>query len=208
MDVEDKNPGIDWYLSVSRDRGVTPRCPFSTVEGCPRYFRSLVMFSQAGSTKLDPQEEKRLDTLWENSDLLPLTAEHDTSMSGTDEHWKSFSNFCPETIYERFNYFASGLGDYADDIDRDIASERLAGVNAPTPDYRWRWAWIRPMHYTECPLYSPLFHRRGLGDNNPVKASLAPTELVSLKPGIWGVNINLNELWRRAQEWWRRRAAR
>ena len=38
MDIE---PNIEWYLSISRKREVEPRCPFATVESCPRYFSSL-----------------------------------------------------------------------------------------------------------------------------------------------------------------------
>ena len=30
-------------------------------------------------------------------------------------------------------------------------------------------------------------------------------EVLSLKPGIWGVSIDLKELWRRGQRWWRER---
>jgi hypothetical protein len=28
------------------------------------------------------------------------------------------------------------------------------------------------------------------------------SELLSLKPGMWGVNVDLKELWRRARRWW------
>jgi hypothetical protein len=32
-----------------------------------------------------------------------------------------------------------------------------------------------------------------------------PAELFTLKPGIWGMNFDLKEAWRRANQWWRGR---
>jgi hypothetical protein len=32
-----------------------------------------------------------------------------------------------------------------------------------------------------------------------------PTELFTLKPGLWGMNFDLKEAWRRANQWWRGR---
>lgn len=212
MSPEIPTPDIDWYLNVSREQGVTPRCPFATVEACPRYFDSLAMLGQAGSTKIDPEEEKRLDALWAKSDLLPRTAEHDTSILGSDGNLKIFSNFCPEVIYEHFNLFASGLGDYADSIDREAAHERLARSDTSGSNWRWRWAWTKPMHFTECPLYSVLSHRRKTGDEGSATGTgkgVGPsTELVSLRPGIGGISVNLNEGFRRVRDWWRRRSWR
>ena len=65
-------------------------------------------------------------------------------------------NFCPEVLYERFGLFATALHGYADEIDIDSAHSQLAAEHAPASDWGWTWASVNPMHYTDCPLYSPL----------------------------------------------------
>ena len=41
-------------------------------------------------------------------------------------------------------------------IDIDTAHSRLATEHASASDWAWTWANVKPMHYTDCPLYSPL----------------------------------------------------
>jgi hypothetical protein len=62
------------------------------------------------------------------------------------------------------------------------------------------------MHFTECPLYSPLTR----GDGLPIeieaeKKADKAAEIVTLRPGIWGMNVDLKEagrrLWRRFSAW-------
>jgi hypothetical protein len=74
------------------------------------------------------------------------------------DQWKSpmLSNFCPETTYDRFGYFASSMSRYADEIDRANAHESLDKKHALASDPRWAWAHVRAMHYSECPYYSLL----------------------------------------------------
>ncbi len=153
------NPDIDWYLRISQAHHVTPRCPFTSVERCPRYYQSLSLLGEAGSTKIPAKEDERLRTLWEKSDLWPVTGEQATSLSG-GERKTSFSEFCPEVIYDRFRIFASGLYEHVGEIDRDIAQQRLNRQGVSPTDWRWTWCAIKPMHFTECPVYSPLMHRK------------------------------------------------
>jgi hypothetical protein len=44
---------------------------------------------------------------------------------------------------------------------------------------------------------------KSTGSDGPVPASPPSKELVSLKPGLWGVSIDLKELWRRFRKKWR-----
>jgi hypothetical protein len=62
------------------------------------------------------------------------------------------------------------------------------------------------MHFTECPVYSPLTHSDGLpavtdADEKDAKQAQAldekPAELVTLKPNFHGVGIYLKEVGRR-----------
>ena len=156
------DPDMDWCLSISRARHVTPRCPFASVERCPRYYQSLSLLGEAGSTKIPPDEDARLSALWEKSDLWPKTDEGATSIWGGGTRTSGFSNFCPEVTYDRFHLFATGLYRYADEIDSDLAHERLGREGARRANWRWAWAAITPMHFTECPLYSPLTRGSGL----------------------------------------------
>jgi hypothetical protein len=177
-------PDLNWYLSISSERGGTPRCPFASVERCPRYFESLALLGQAGSTRIEPVEERRLLEKWKQSDLWPRTAEYEPSISGWEGNSSHFDNFCPEIAFDRFGYFAVSLNRYADEIDSGTAHERLAKEGAPAGDPQWNWASVRPSHYTECPLYSPLLG----GTGRPAKSDGTEHE-ISLS--LWGAAIRL-----------------
>lgn len=155
-------PNMDWYLSVSRERGVTPRCPFASVERCPRYYQSLSLLGKAGSTKIPEEEDQRLLERWEKSEFWPRTEEYASCLSGNEEKYFSYTNFCPEVIYDRFGVFASSLHDHFDEIDRDFAHQRLSELEHPPQSWQWRWAGLTPRHFTECELYSLLSQRSNL----------------------------------------------
>ena len=150
-------PDLNWYLAISKKNNGSPRCPFATVESCPRFYQSLSLLGSAGSTSIDQAEDKRLLEKWKSSDLWPKTREQETSISGNN---KFFDQFCPEVAFERFGYFASYLGRYSDELDHDLAHKKLGEIGASSKDYRWAWSSVAPMHFTECPLYSVLLHRR------------------------------------------------
>src|SRR5262249_4719765 len=154
-------PDFDWYVGISSARGLSPRCPFASVDRCPRYWQSLSLLGELGSTKVNASRDKQLEHRWKHSEHWPPTAEYATTISGSmDEYgqWKapSLSNFCPETAYDRFGYFASSMSRYVDQIDSDLMHERLGKERAPASDSRWAWAHVRAMHYSECRYYSLL----------------------------------------------------
>lgn len=191
------NPDIAWYMNISRERGVSPRCPFATAERCPRYYHSLSLLGDAGSTKIPAAEDELLRQQWEKSDLLPKTAEYDTGMFGNGERWFTYSNFCPEIIYDRFGLFASGLSEHYDEIDRDIAHQWLSKENWPRAHWQWMWASAKSQHFTECPLYSLLIH-------SPERKENRREEVVTLRPTFMGMSMNINELARRIWPWFRK----
>ncbi len=165
-------PDKEWYKSISERKKVPPRCPFATVKACPRFYQSLSLLGEAGSTQIDSKEDKNLLKYWKKSDLWPVTMEYATSVSGAEGDPSTFSNFCPEVAYNRFGYFASFLARYADEIDIDAAHGKLGKEGAQPNDWRWTWASISKMHYTECPLYSVLVHR----STDNLSTSGIPTE--------------------------------
>jgi hypothetical protein len=152
-------PDLDWYKEKSLASNLSPRCPFTTVESCPRYYQSLSFLGEAGTTKIDPSEDRRLLKFWKTNDLWPKTGEQETSVSGPSGYMKNFSDFCPEVIYEVFGYFASHLSRYSDEIDHGLAHKKLGKIKAVRNDWRWAWATLSPQHYTDCPIYSVLNHR-------------------------------------------------
>jgi hypothetical protein len=155
--VEKVNPDLDWYSRESRRRDLpTPRCPFASVRRCPRYWESLSLLGEAGSTKIDPEEDRKLKERWSASDIAPATEEQSPSISGPDGRISSFSNFCPEVLFDRFGLFVSYLAEYVDELDREAAHRRLRGEGAPGSDPRWTWWHFTPMHYADCPVYSLL----------------------------------------------------
>lgn len=193
-----ETPNAEWYLRISRERGVTPRCPFATVERCPRYYQSLSALGRAKiSVELTSDEDKRLHLHWEKSELWPKSEEDSTYMFGNGEKFFSFSNFCPEVTYERFGYFAGQLVDCNDAEERYAAHQRLKGENCPSESWQWSWASLKPLHFTECPLYSPLIHAVGA-----TKQQLR--DVLTVKPGAWGINVDLIELVRWCGPWLKR----
>ena len=152
-------PDIRWYAEVSDRRGVAVRCPHATVESCPRFYQSLSLLGEAGSTKIPLDEDERLLAFWKKSDVWPRTAEQATAVSGAEGSPFSFSQFCPEVLYERFGYFVTYLARYSDEIDRDAAYLHLKEAGTPPGHPRWNWQSATEQHYTECPVYSVLSAR-------------------------------------------------
>lgn len=197
-------PNIEWYLGASQARGVQPRCPFATVDRCPRYWASLSLLKHMGHTSLSDEEERRLEKKWAQSDLLPKIAEHDTSISGGSCS-RCLSNYCPEVSYESYSLFASLLCEHGDEIDRDMAYRRLSAEKTPRESWKWQWAACTPMHYTECPRYSPLLH----------SATTAPKgaegKILNLKPTFMGMSIDINQIaeryWPRLHKWLKSRGS-
>ena len=154
--MDNFNPDLKWYTGISHERQVRPRCPFASVRRCPRFYQSLSLLGGAGSTNIEPGEDKLLLKRWKKSDLWPITDEQATSISGEPGKPSIYLNFCPEIAFERFGLFTLNFAGYADEIDLDLAHDRLGRMKAPASDWRWAWSSVAPMHYTECPLYSPL----------------------------------------------------
>lgn len=144
----------DWYQSESEKQSLPLRCPFATAERCPRYYQSLSLFPKLGGTAMDSAEDERLLKKWEKSELWPRIDEHATSVSSSNEKLISISNYCPELAFDRYGYFCSSLGAYADELDSGLAQERLHKEGISTSDPRWYWAHSYRMHFSECPLYS------------------------------------------------------
>lgn len=152
----DVNPDMKWYSAISDRKGLLPRCPFASVHRCPRFYQSLSLLGEAGSTKIDPDEDRELFDDWSRSDVWPTTREQETSILGPVGDPKIFSHFCPEVTFERFGLYASHLCGHADEIDLEGAHARLAREGTGSEDWRWNWAHVSPMHYSECPIYSLL----------------------------------------------------
>ena len=153
-------PDHDWYTAKSRELGAASRYPFATVKTCPRFYQSLSLLGEAGSTRIEEKEDKRLLKRWKKSDLWPQTKEQYTSISGSAGNPTSFGNFCPEVAFERFGYFASVLLRYGDEIDRDVWHKRLGKETPVKHDWRWAWASVKPQHYADCPLFAVLSQRK------------------------------------------------
>jgi hypothetical protein len=147
-------PNLDWYLGISLSQQLSPRCPYASVYRCPRFFQSLSLLGDAGSTKIDSMEDNNLKESWEKTDIWPTTAEQATSVSGPVDDIKHFSRFCPEVSFERFGLFAAELHKYTDEFDVGNAHKVLCRERVLPDDWRWDWWHIVPMHYSECPLYS------------------------------------------------------
>lgn len=194
-------PDLNWYTAISKYEGVSPRCPFANVHRCPRYYSTLYLVGDAGvTTRMKPEKIRELDTLWDRTDVLPVVAEHDTSITSYGGKKSTYSNFCPEISYDVFGLLAHYLHSYPDETDRDLAHDRLKH-EANSQDWRWQWENVALLHYLDCPVYSQLLGR----DTSPSHAKpKADTngEMVEIKPGIGGVTLNVKVLLTRIAKWW------
>lgn len=160
MGKTDDIPDLKWAAAISKEFGSPVRCPFATVETCPRYYQSLSLMGSAGSTKIPEAEDNRLKEKWAKSDLWPRADEQASAIFGSKEKISIFSRICPEVMFDRFGYFASGLTRYADEIDVEFAHEQLGREGASREDPRWSWSSCTPLHYTECSIYAVLQNRK------------------------------------------------
>lgn len=192
-------PNLAWYTERSGSRSLLPRCPFASVHRCPRFYQSLSLMGEAGSAKIDPEEDKKLNERWQRSDLWPTTREQATSIMGLGD--SMFRNFCPEVSFEQFGLFASHLYQYADGRDADIAHAKLSREQATREDWRWTWQSITPLHYSDCPLYSPLAHDSTQRGSPTASNELQAAEIMILKPSVFGMGINLKAAWARFRRW-------
>jgi hypothetical protein len=150
-------PTIGWYKKLSTAHGIEPRCPYATVESCPRYYESLWLLGTAGDDPIPKSEDRRLYRKWRKSDLWYRTREYAASISGSNKN--IFDNFCPEVAFNRFGYFATYLYRFTDDIDREGRIRILKSEPSIADDWRLHWADLTPLHYSDCPLFSILNHR-------------------------------------------------
>ena len=145
-----------------------------------------------GSTGIDPKEDRRLFKKWHKSEIWPRTAEQETTLSSSGREPHTFVRFCPEGMYDRFEWFATSLAAFPDELDRDFAQASLRHQNADAEDWRWVWWQMTAMHYSECPLYS-IISRPATTESQP--------DILSLKPGMWGLTVDLKAIWMRLRSW-------
>lgn len=88
-------PNFEWYSKISQEKGLPPRCPFATVDHCPRYYQTISLLRDTGATAMDSSVNDRLFERWKRSPLWPVIAEQETSVSGSSDRPASIlSNFC------------------------------------------------------------------------------------------------------------------
>lgn len=179
-------PDFDWYSSISSRNSIQPRCPFSDVEMCPRYYESLSLLGSVGVIRpLQEFEDERLLSKWKKTKHWLIPNKHTVSVFDG----KHFMYFCPEVIYDSFGLFASELYRYADDDDYHCAHAQLGENGIPIDDWRWQWSHVSPLHYSECRLYSKLLQSESQSIQEHGKK-----EIVEVKPNMFGITIDVKEI--------------
>lgn len=150
-----RNPNLAWYQSISAEKNLTPRCPFTSFKRCPKFFFSYSLLDLCHkSNALSKSDDEEIMQYWQNTNYLPIPKEKEPNISG--ESGQNIRNFCPEVAGSEYGYFSSLIHCYADDIDREIANKYLIKEKANKDDYRRNYSSIKPMHYSECEYYSIL----------------------------------------------------
>ncbi len=179
---------LKWYTSKGISIGKSPRCPFALPERCPRFYQSLNLMSEAGSTIIPEKANKKLLRVWKKSGVWPVIAEQSISISGPVGRVNHYWSFCPEVTFDQFGIFATDLDTYADEIDMYSAHSRLASRGISSDDWRWRWQNVKLQHYLDCPLFSIL--------QEPT-TSYHGEDIIDIKPNFHGIGINVKALLRK-----------
>ena len=197
-------PNFEWYSKISQGKALPPRCPFAVVDRCPRYYQSISLLKYTGATAVDSSVDARLFERWKRSPLWPVIAEQETAFSGSsDRPAKHSLQLLPGGFLRAPRFFRLLPGPIPDTLDLEMAQENLGRRGVPGSDWRWHWASLRPMHFSECPLYSVLLQAQ------PASQVLSETEeLLEFKPAAFGVSLNVKELISRFCVWWLRRVKR
>lgn len=104
-------------------------------------------------TSISEDKKANLDTFWAGSNLVPVIAEEDTGIRGSEYKSNSFFNFCPEVTFTYFGYYANYLARYADEIDEG-SGQRIAERESVKNDWRYDWASVIACHFLDCSVYS------------------------------------------------------
>jgi len=149
-------PNIDWCRKISISLNVSTRCPFATVNSCPRFYQSLSLSGSSEHTKISQKKDLLLQKKWEKSELWPLVPDQASSVFGSKKRQQSYSKFCPEVSFDSFGYFASELYSYSDEQDLEYGTKMAIRGKISSEHWKYNWSHVTKMHYTDCPLYSPL----------------------------------------------------
>jgi hypothetical protein len=194
-------PDLEWYSNISKQENVPLKCPYANVHRCPRYYASLYLLGNADvTTKMNPEKIKELDELWNKSDVLPVIAEHDTSIAKVDDKISMFTKFCPEILFDIFGLFAVSLFRYADDIDQEAGYAQMKRDAYPK-DWRLTWSHVEPLHYLKCSVYSQLITRPVENKQDTLTGESIP-EIIEIKPGFMGISLNVRAACSRLAKWW------
>ncbi len=158
-------PDSSWYRAKSSESGAACSCPYANVHKCYRYYASIYMLGEVQMiTSISDEKKSELEEFWKQSDLVPVIAEEDTGVGGSEGSASSFSNFCPEVTYTYFGYYASYLARYVDEIDKDIG-QRVAGREGVEDDWRYEWGFLTACHFLDCSVYNQVndFNSKGIG---------------------------------------------
>lgn len=167
----------EWYEeeSLRRSEGtgdtLPGHCPFRALKKCPQYFESRALLGQVAS-----KSKEKLKAYWERTDLYPLDADREPSITHSTPSRPCYSAFCPETLGTCHGVYASALCSFADDIDREAKQKRLKEEGVPASSWHYWWEYGKPAHYADCPSY--LLLRPGQTDapSPATEGSTAPSD--------------------------------
>jgi len=153
------NSDLEWYTSKSRKKGLPPRCPYAAARRCPRYCFSLLLAGEMlVLAPTDDELKTELIAFWADTDLDPSCRDEEPGYSGyRGKRWGTLNHFCPEVAHKAFGFFSNQIINYSDNLDFEAARKQLrAEGNQPDSDWQWYFEYVKPCHYTDCPLYSLL----------------------------------------------------
>jgi len=142
-------PTLEWYKDISLRYNLSPRCKYAIQRNCQKYINCKSLLNEVIHKKFNVKNINSI-TLYQFENQT--NKEEDISEFKKIDNGFSFMNFCPESMYEKFDIFVTNLIIYNSSPDRTRATWsyyfKIFNGNKRT--------FFLAQHYTDCVVYSLL----------------------------------------------------
>jgi len=78
-------------------------------------------------------------------------------LSNDQREVRAWDDCCPEVAFDAYGVFATH-GRFMDKFDERTQHAQLKAENVHPDDWRWKFLWLTPAHFSECREFSILMH--------------------------------------------------
>ena len=163
------HPNLDWYSTVGDQRGKDRRCPFATVNRCPKYFETLVVLEQQyNSPKIPRAIQKSMVKKWREDELWAVTlADKPKAIEYRDTgNHLEFRSLCPEASFEVFELFTSSISYFKSTLDFKVRELQIKDTVYGSMHWHWVWQYfhVEPMHFSDCSMFGKISKEKAIAN--------------------------------------------